>query len=541
MNNTTVIIPMSGLGTRFINAGYSTPKPLIEVDGKPILEHLIELYKNISKRFIFICNDHHLSTTDMSIIIDSISMKTNIEHHILKVPVLNRKGPVDAVLRVKEEIMKIINHNDPVIVSYCDYGTYWTPSNFLKHLKKEDPDGCIFCYKGFHPHMLGTDNYAFVKTDSNIAIEIKEKEPFTNDRMNEYASNGGYYFKKLSVMYKYFSLCVEKGLMVNNEYYVSMVYNLLIKDYLKVTVYEIDNMLQWGTPSDLEEYMYWSNIFKKLKRAKSTCSHSYIDNVITLLPMAGEGSRFKNNGYIIPKPFLNVLGKEMFKSVLDFLPKTNRCCLGIRTEYSNYSSIMETKNVIAKKIDHTTNGQATTCELMLKELELEISEVMTDKGILITPCDSAAIFNVGKFENMVNEGIDVIVLVVRNHMGCIRNPQMYGWVKTDDDGNIVKSSIKKAISTNPKNDAVIIGTFYFRKTSFYHELYNKMLERNLRTNDEFYVDNMLALITEEYTNISMRSLDVSGYMCWGTPTDYMVFNYWEDFFNKCEWHQYKRE
>ena len=55
---------------------------------------------------------------------------------------------------------------------------------------------------------------------------------------------------------------------VKNEFYVSLVYNLLVKDKLKVLVYKIENMLQWGTPFDLNEYVKWSNYFKKkiLKR-----------------------------------------------------------------------------------------------------------------------------------------------------------------------------------------------------------------------------------------------------------------------------------
>jgi len=55
-------------------------------------------------------------------------------------------------------------------------------------------------------------------------------------------------------------------LSLNNEYYVSMVYNLLIKDNLKVLIFEIEKMLQWGTPKDLEEYLVWSNYFLNRKK-----------------------------------------------------------------------------------------------------------------------------------------------------------------------------------------------------------------------------------------------------------------------------------
>ena len=55
-----------------------------------------------------------------------------------------------------------IDDNDEVIVSYCDYGTDWNYKNFLKDTRDRN-DGAIACYKDFHPHMLGRDNYAFLK------------------------------------------------------------------------------------------------------------------------------------------------------------------------------------------------------------------------------------------------------------------------------------------------------------------------------------------------------------------------------------------
>ena len=93
--------------------------------------------------------------------------------------------------------------------------------------------------------MLGSTNYAFMKHDKQWML-IKEKEPFTNNRMKEYASNGTY-FKKGSFVKKYFKKLIERDINVNGEYYVSLVYNMLRKDGLKVSIYEIQHMLQWGT------------------------------------------------------------------------------------------------------------------------------------------------------------------------------------------------------------------------------------------------------------------------------------------------------
>lgn len=118
-------------------------------------------------------------------------------------------------------------------------------------------DGSIACYRGFHPHMLGSDNYAFLKENelgSRWMDKIQEKQPFTENRMEEYASNGTYYFKTGAIMKKYFQKLMDLEMKVKNEYYVSMVYNLLVEDGLNVNIFEIKHMLQWGTPYDLEIY-----------------------------------------------------------------------------------------------------------------------------------------------------------------------------------------------------------------------------------------------------------------------------------------------
>ena len=148
---------------------------------------------------------------------------------------------------------------------------------------------------------------------------IQEKQPFTNDRMNEYASNGTYYFKTGKIMKKYFKLLMDRQLMVKNEYYVSMVYNLLIEDNLKVNIFEIEKMLQWGTPYDLENYLEWSNYFIKTKQQTPV----YDNNTTIIIPLAGKGSRFVKEGYTTPKPLIDIDGSPMIVKATECLPIVN--------------------------------------------------------------------------------------------------------------------------------------------------------------------------------------------------------------------------
>ena len=149
-----IVIPMSGLGQRFKNEGYSEPKPLIIVDGKPIIEHVVNLFPGETD-ISFICNNEHLEMTNMRGTLNKICPTSKI----YEVPVEGREGPVHAV----SQIFNNINDVDEVIVSYCDYGTWWDYHGFLKDTRDRDADGAAACYRGFHPHMLGSDNYAFLR------------------------------------------------------------------------------------------------------------------------------------------------------------------------------------------------------------------------------------------------------------------------------------------------------------------------------------------------------------------------------------------
>ena len=251
-----IIIPMSGIGKRFIDAGYKDPKPIIEVEGRPILHHIIDLFPGETS-FDFICNDHHLQTTRMK----ELLLQKVPGARIHEVSIQNRKGPVDAVL----QIINTISDDEEIIISYCDYGTQWDYKAFCEEIHKTNADGAIAAYIGFHPHMLGGDNYAFLQHDTMWLQDIQEKKPFTDNKMSEYASNGTYYFRTGKLLKHYFQKLVEKDMSVNGEFYVSLVYKLMVEDSLRVRVFEIQKMLQWGTPKDLEEYLQWSNYFKKKK------------------------------------------------------------------------------------------------------------------------------------------------------------------------------------------------------------------------------------------------------------------------------------
>ena len=527
-----IIIPMSGVGQRFVDEGYINPKPLIDVDGMPMIQHVVQLFPG-EKNIKFICNNQHLKDTNMRQILQNISPTCEI----YEVPTIHREGPVHAVSLIFDSI----HDEKEVIVSYCDYGTYWDYSKFLQDTREKNADGAIACYKGFHPHMLGTDNYAFLKETENGTRwmeAIQEKMPFTNDRMSEYASNGTYYFKSGAIMKKYFTMLMDKQLKVKNEYYVSMVYNLLVEEGLNVNIFEIEHMLQWGTPYDLEIYKSWSNYFNNI--LKEQLYYPDTNNTTLILPMAGAGSRFSVKGYKNPKPLLDVCGLPMIVQAVKCLPETTNkvfICLDDHIKQYNIKDTLEKtfEHCHVFSLDKVTEGQACTTEIGIQNYGLNL-----ETSILISACDNGVYYDKEKYQKLLDDhSIDVIVWSFTNNPTSKNNPNMYAWMETDSDDNIINVSCKKfdEHKHNVKTSHVIIGTMFFRKSKYFIDGLNENYKHNIRSNNEFYVDDVINQNIK--MGLKVKVFEVSNYICWGTPNDYETYLYWQKFFDKCSWHKYK--
>jgi NDP-sugar pyrophosphorylase family protein len=247
-----VIIPMGGMGNRFIDKGYVDPKPLIKVNNKRIIEYICDMFDD-DDEYVFICNEKHLKDTDMSKIIKSIVPTAKI----IAAPT-NKKGPIFTMRSI--DMDTYIKDDEEVIVSYCDNPYLWDYDSFKKWVALADSDGCILSHVGFHPHRLSPTYMAYIKGQNGVVDEIKEKQPYTDNPINEQASTGTYYFKKGEYVKKYFKETMDLDLNYNGEYYVTLVYNLLIRDGLKVNYYPTDYVTVFGTPEEVENFEAWQKL-----------------------------------------------------------------------------------------------------------------------------------------------------------------------------------------------------------------------------------------------------------------------------------------
>jgi len=507
-----VVIPMSGMSSRFVAAGHDIPKYLIEIDGRKVIEHIVDLYPEDSD-FVFIINDKHRKDTNIVEVLEKL-----VKNKEIITITRHKKGPVFSV----SEFDYLIDDDEEVIVNYCDFSIYWDYRHFKDFVDTTECDGCVICYTGFHPHMLGSDNYAFCRTDENNKIlEVREKQPFTDNKMSEFASAGNYYFRKGSYVKKYFKQLMDEEIDINGEYYVSLIYNLLVRDDLTSLVYEVPYMLQWGTPFDLDIYNSWSNYYRKTLEGQNEVR---LENCTLALPMAGAGSRFSKEGYIEPKPFIQVNGKNMVEQAVRCLPKTDEVIYACLKGHQAPG-----ENVVW--IDEVLEGQACTTEKIVEKCD-------PDNSILVSACDNGVFYDADKFLDLVNdEDNDIIVWTYRNNYTSHLQPNAYSWVNCDSEGNVSSVDVKNFTGENPVNEYAITGTMFFRTKEIFHRSLEALYKNDNRTNGEFYVDSMLNEAIE--LGYKVKNFEIDNYICWGTPNDLKTYQYWQRFFNKVDWHPYE--
>ena len=515
-----IIIPMSGTGERFLKAGYRAPKPLIHVDGKPIIAHVIGLFPGETD-FVFICNRTHLENQDFRLreVLNKYCPSgkiVSIEPH--------KKGPVYAVMQAAD----CLRENEPTIVNYCDFSCYWIYQDFRNFVEQSGCDGAIPAYRNFHPHSLGSTYYAYLRERGGWVSDIQEKMPYTDTPLKEFASSGTYYFSSGSKVLKYFQMVMDRDLNVNGEYYVSLAYKPMLEENDSVAVYELQHFMQWGTPADLEEYLTWSKTFE---RFTVTPVSKLKPRGTILLPMAGLGKRFADAGYDKTKPLIEVSGRSMVVQAVSDLPLGKNYIFILRQDMAGLEDVQEElksnfKNCHFKVLEALTEGQASTC---LMGIDGPIEGPLT-----IGACDMGMRYDTKAFEDLLDDSdVDVIVWAASGHPEATRKPEMYGWIPTDEKGWVRNISVKKPIG-NPAKDYLVTGTFTFKNPDHFVTAAERMISLDSRVNGEFYVDSCINDAIE--LGLRCKVFLVDHYISWGTPNDLRTYEYWQSCLHKYPYH-----
>ena len=233
--NLTVLIPMAGAGSRFQQAGYTFPKPLIDVKGKPMIQLVVENL-NIKANYVYVVQKEHREKYNLDTLLNLITPDCKI----VEVDGIT-EGAACTALLAKE----YINKDTPLFFANSDQFVEWDSNEFLYKMNETNADGGIVSFRATHP------KWSFAKVDDKgLVTEVAEKNP-----ISDIATVGYYYWKKGSDFVKYAEDMIEKDIRVNNEFYVCPVFNQAIEDCKEIRTFDIPKMWGLGTPEDLKYYL----------------------------------------------------------------------------------------------------------------------------------------------------------------------------------------------------------------------------------------------------------------------------------------------
>jgi len=230
-----VLIPMAGAGSRFAKAGYTFPKPLIEVNGKPMIQLVVENL-NIDARHIFVVQKEHYEKYNLKHLLGLISPGCEI----VQVDEMT-EGAACTTLLAKE----FINNDEPLIFANSDQYLDWDSNEFMYSMEADGVDGGMLTFTATHP------KWSFAKTNEDgLVTEVAEKKP-----ISDIATAGIYYWKHGKDYVKYAEQMIEKDIRFNNEFYVCPVFNQAIDGGKKIKTFHFDGMWGIGTPEDLRTFL----------------------------------------------------------------------------------------------------------------------------------------------------------------------------------------------------------------------------------------------------------------------------------------------
>ena len=235
-----IVIPMAGSGKRFVEAGYTKPKPFIDVLGKPMIVNVLHNLSYSGAKFILIASKDHMDKEK-----ETVKMIQSNFNAIFYPIDYTTEGAACTVLNAR----KLINNNIPLVIANSDQYIDNDFTEFVDDCLTRNLDGSIMTFRDLEKN----PKWSFAKTNSKgQVIQVKEKDPISN-----LATVGIYMFSKGSDFVNAALDMIVKNDRVNNEFYVCPVFNYLIRERKNIGIFDIPkfSMHGLGTPDDLNNFI----------------------------------------------------------------------------------------------------------------------------------------------------------------------------------------------------------------------------------------------------------------------------------------------
>jgi NDP-sugar pyrophosphorylase family protein len=233
-----IVVPMGGGGKKFTERGFTFPKPLVEIDGRPMIELVVEnLRPSEPHRFTFVCRQEHLQAFALRDVLELIAPGCNV----VSMPAATA-GALCSVLLAAE----FLSSDHELLVANADQQVDVGIDAFLAGARRGGWDGYVMTFPSTHP------KWSFVRLEGDLVVATAEKRP-----ISQHATVGLYYFRQAMMLLDGAERMLEKNASVDGQFYVCPVYNELILAGRRVSHYPIarEQMHSLGTPEDLEAFV----------------------------------------------------------------------------------------------------------------------------------------------------------------------------------------------------------------------------------------------------------------------------------------------
>ncbi len=236
-----IVVPMAGAGSRFAREGYTDPKPLIPVNGMPMIQVVINnLAPTRPHRFIFICQQAH---------IEAYGLDEKLPLWAPGCLIIGLNGLTEGAACTVLSARNLIDGNDELMIANSDQYVDVDMDDYLAFMDRGNLDGLIMTMRADDP------KWSFVGLDeSQLVTRVVEKEVISNE-----ATVGIYNFRRGADFVAAADRMIGRNLRVNNEFYVAPAYNQLIENGDRIGIYnvgqEAQGMYGLGTPADLELFL----------------------------------------------------------------------------------------------------------------------------------------------------------------------------------------------------------------------------------------------------------------------------------------------
>lgn len=499
---------MSGKGQRFVDRGYTDLKPFIKIKGQTIISRLMRNFTNATEVY-FILNENIEKREEY----EEELIRIRPDAKIVYIP-SHKRGPSYAIWLAKERISSSL----PILVSYCDFSGEWNDLELIRAL--EHYQGLVVTYSDFHPHMLDNSKYAYIKTSGDQVTDIREKESFTDNPMSEDASCGIYGFENYELLVKAISNQIALDLSFNQEFYTSLTIKSLLDLNGSVGFVRIKKFYQWGTPDDLEIFLYWLELFDNIYKSDEKYSKNNLLHPVVILS-AGEGNRIYSE-YGILKPFLPVLNRKLIDYSVDISSASVSPYIFIKKfEEELYVKFLN-QDIKLITSEFKTRGQAESALKALQIIRQDSFPITFLSVDNVLPENS--LFEV---HNQLQEtNFDLLVWTFPFYPPGKNNPNHFSWVDINEFGEIDKLRFKQEPNRFSNKFGLVIGNFTFKSINLAKLLCEKLFELGPEYNGEYYLDRIIDLSLNLEMKVGVYT--PTFFVALGTKNEYESFKYWSE-------------